>query len=118
MRVSAKTWNIAAERQTGGNDLRLSREVFEKIMTPRRAIAFRDEYILDAVKLFPELQGAADALEEARRKAQAEYDAGTARLFIAKVQAQLLERLSAGDIIQPRAAVAAHHRPDDSTRDR
>jgi cell filamentation protein len=117
-RVSAKTWNAAAERQTGGNDPRLCREVFEKITTPRRAIAFRDEHILDAVKLFPELQGAADALEEAKRKAQAEYDAGTARLFIAKVQAQLLERLSAGDIIQPRAAGAAHDRPDESTRDR
>jgi hypothetical protein len=34
----------------------------------------------------------------------AEYDAATARLFLAKVQAQLLERLSTGDIVQPRIA--------------
>jgi len=92
--------------------------VFEKITTPSRALAFRDEHILDAVKLFPELQGAADALEAAQRKAQAEYDTGTARLFIAKVQAQLLERLSAGEIIQPRAAGAANDRPDDYTPSR
>ena len=51
---------------------------------------------------FPELQGAADALAAAKRKGDAEYDAGTARLFLAKVQAQLFERLSTGDIIQPR----------------
>jgi len=117
-RVSAKTWNTAAERQTGGNDPRLSREVFEKITTPRRAIAFRDEHILDAVKLFPELRGAAHALEAAERKAQAEYDPGTARLFIAKVQAQLLERLNAGEIIQPRTVGTAQDRPDEYTRDR
>jgi cell filamentation protein len=117
-RVSPKTWNTAAERQTSGNNPRLSREVFEKIITPSRAIAFRDEHILDAVKLFPELQGAADALEAAKRKGEADYDPGTARLFIAKVQAQLLERLSAGEIILPRAAGAAHDRPDEYSRDR
>ncbi len=78
--------------------------MFNKITTPTRAIAFRDEHILDAVKRFPELQGAADALAAAKRKGDAEYDAGTARLFLTKVQAQLLERLSMGDIIQPRAA--------------
>jgi cell filamentation protein len=116
-RVSAKTWNTAAERQTGGNDPRLSREVFEKITTPRRAIAFRDEHILDAVKLFPELRGAADAFEAAKREGEAAYDPGTARLFIAKVQAQLLERLSSGEIIQPRAA-GAHDRPDEYSLDR
>ncbi len=55
------------------------------------------------MKRFPELQGAADALAAAKRKNDAEYDAGTARLFLAKVQAQLLERLITGDIIQPRA---------------
>ena len=44
----------------------------------------------------------ADALAAAKRKSDAEYDAGTARLFLARVQAQLLERLSTGDIIQPR----------------
>ena len=103
-RVSAKTWNTAAERQTSGNDPRLSLDVFNKITTPSRAIAFRDEHILDAVKRFPELQGAADALAAAKHKSDAEYDAGTARLFMAKVQAQLLERLTIGDIIQPRAA--------------
>jgi hypothetical protein len=52
------------------------------------------------VKRFPDLQWAADALAAAKRKS----DAGTARLFLAKVQAQLLERLSTGDIIQPRIA--------------
>jgi cell filamentation protein len=115
-RVSAKTWNTAAERQTSDSDPRLSREVFEKIATPSRAIAFQDEHILDAVKLFPELQGAADALEAATRKAQSEYDPGTARLFVAKVQAELLERLSTGDIIQPRAAGAAQDHVDDYSR--
>jgi cell filamentation protein len=117
-RVSATTWISAAERQTGDNDARLSRDVFEKITTPSRAIAFRDEPILDAVRRFPELQGAADALEAAHRKGEAEYDAATARLFIAKVQAQLLERLSAGEIIQPRAAGAARDHPDEYTPDR
>jgi hypothetical protein len=116
--VSPKTWNSAAERQTGGNNARLSREVFEKITTPSRAIAFRDEPILDAVKRFPELQGAADALEAVQRKGEAEYDAATARLFIAKVQAQLLERLSAGEIILPRAAGTARDHPDEYTRNR
>src|ERR1700730_18152946 len=103
-RVGAKTWSTAAERQAGGADPRLALDVFTKITTPSRAIAFRDEHILDAVKRFPELQGAADALAAAKRKSDAEYDAVTARLFLAKVQSQLLERLSTGDIIQPRAA--------------
>jgi hypothetical protein len=103
-RAGAKTWNTAAERQTSGDDDRLALEVFNKITTPSRAIAFRDEHILDAVKRFPELQGAADALTAAKRKSDVEYDAGTARLFLAKVQAPLLERLSTGDIIQARAA--------------
>jgi hypothetical protein len=102
-RVGAKTWNTAAERQSSGDDARLALDVFNKITTPSRAIAFRDEHILDAVKRFPELQGAADALAAAKHKSDAEYDAGTARLFLAKVQAQLLERLSTGDVIQPRA---------------
>ena len=92
---------------------------FNKITTPSRAIAFRDEHILDAVKRFPELQGAADALAAAKRKSDAEYDAGTARLFLAKVQAQLLERLSTGDIIQPRAPDSpAKDAQDDYTRGR
>ena len=103
-RVGPKTWNTAAERQTSGQDPILSREVFDKITTPSRAIAFRDEHILDAVKRFPELEGAAQALAEAKRKSDAEYDAATARLFMAKVHARLLERLNTGDIIQPRIA--------------
>jgi Fic/DOC family len=70
-----------AERQSSGDDARLALDVFNKITTPSRAIAFRDEHILDAVKRFPELQGAADALAAAKRKSDAEYDAGTARLF-------------------------------------
>jgi site-specific recombinase len=91
-------------------------DVFNKVTTLSRAIAFRDEHILDAVKLFPELQGAADALVAAKRKGDAEYDVGTARLFLAKVQAQLLERLSTGDIIQPRIAdPPAKHARDDYT---
>jgi cell filamentation protein len=101
-RIGAKSWNAAAERQASDHDPRLAREALDKITTPSRAIAFRDEHILDAVKLFPELQGAADALAAAKRKSDAEYDPGTARLFLAKVQAQLFERLSTGDIIQPR----------------
>jgi cell filamentation protein len=109
-RVGAKTWNTAAERQSSGGDARLALDVFNKITTPSRAIAFRDEHILDAVKRFPELQGAADALAAAKRKSDAECDAGTARLFLAKVQAQLLERLTTGDIIQPRA-------PESSSKD-
>ena len=117
-RVSAKTWNTAAERQAGAHDARLSREEFEKIATPSRAIAFRDEHILDAVQRFPELKGAADALEAAQRKGEAEYDPGTARLFMAKVHAQLLERLSTGDIIRPPTRDAAREGPDDDTRDR
>jgi cell filamentation protein len=102
-RVGAKTWNTAAERQMSGNDARLAREVFDKITTPSRAIAFRDEHILDAVKKYPELQGAAEALEAAKRQSDAEYDPGSARLFMAQVHAKLLERLSTGDIIQARA---------------
>ncbi len=101
-RVGAKTWNTAAERQASGDDARLALDVFTKITTPSRAIAFRDEPLLDAIKRFPELQGAADALAAAKRKGDAEYDADTARLFLAKVEAQLLERLRTGDIIQPR----------------
>jgi hypothetical protein len=71
-----------------------------------------------AVRLFPELKGAAEVLEAAKRKSEVEYDAGTARLFMAKVQARLLQRLSTGEIIQPRAAGAAHDGPDEYTRNR
>ena len=49
------------------------------------------------------MQGAAEALEAAKRKSDTEYDPGSARLFMAQVHAQLLERLSTGDIIQARA---------------
>lgn len=114
-RVGAKTWNTAAERQSSG-DARLALDVFNKITTPSRAIAFRDEHILDAVQKFPELQGAADALAAAKSKADAEYDAGTARLFLAKVQAQLLERLNTGELIPPRLHdPPAKDAPDDHT---
>jgi hypothetical protein len=58
--------------------------------------------ILDAVKKYPELQGAAEALEAAKRKSDAEYDAGSAQRSMAQVRAKLLERLSAGDIIKAR----------------
>ena len=115
-RVGPKTWNTAAERQTSAHDRTLSLEVFDKITTPSRAIAFRDEHIEDAVRRFPELQGAAEALAEAKRKSEAAYDAATARLFMAKVQAQLLERLKTGDIIQRRVADPQRQAtPDDHT---
>jgi cell filamentation protein, protein adenylyltransferase len=118
-RVGAKTWNTAAERQASGDDPRLALDVFNRITTPSRAIAFRDEHILDAVKRFPELQGAADSLAAAKRKSDAEYDAGTARLFLAKVQARLFERLSSGDIVQLRVAdPPAKDAQDDYTRGR
>jgi hypothetical protein len=71
---------------------------------------------LDAVKLFPDFQGAAEALAQAQRKSDADYDAATGRLFMAKVQAQLLERLTTGDIIQPRTADPPRKdAPDDYT---
>jgi cell filamentation protein len=97
-RISAKAWNAATAQQASG-DPRMAREVFEKITTPSRAIAFRDEHILDAVKHFPELEGAVNALYAAKRKAEAEFDAADQRLFITKVHAKLLERLRAGEII-------------------
>jgi cell filamentation protein len=59
-RISATAWNAAAGQRASG-DPRMAREVFEKVRTPSRAIAFRDEHILDAVKRFPELQGAVNA---------------------------------------------------------
>jgi len=102
-RVSEKAWNSAAARQTGEGDPRWARAMFEKIAIPSRAFAFRDEHIVDAVKQHPELQGAANALEAAQQKAATEFDAGTQREFIARVHATLLERLSAGEIIQARA---------------
>ena len=118
-RVGAKTWNNAAERRTSAGDARLSQEVFAKIATPCRAIAFRDEHIDEALKRFPELKGAFDALAAATTKSDAEYDVATARLFMAKVQAQLLDRLKAGEIIQQRAAKAPDPpSPDDTGRGR
>src|SRR5580704_7421333 len=39
-RVGAKTWNTAAKRQSSGDDARLALDVFNKITTPSRAIAF------------------------------------------------------------------------------
>ena len=102
-RVSAKTWNEAAGRQMSGDE-RMVRQVFAKITTPRRALAFRDEHILDAVKQYPELQGAADALYAAKRKAETEYAADDQRLFLSAVHAKLFERLRAGEIIPPRSA--------------
>lgn len=100
-RVSAKTWNEAAERQMNGDD-RMTHEVFTRITTPSRALAFRDEHILDAIKRFPELQGAVNALYAAKRKAEAEFNAADQRLFVAKVHAKLLERLRAGEIFNAR----------------
>ena len=52
-RVGAKTWNNSAERLTVDNDPSLAVNVFQKITTPSRAIALRDEHIKDAVKRFP-----------------------------------------------------------------
>ena len=101
--MSEKAWNSAAARQAGQGDPKWARAMFEKIAIPSRAIAFRDEHIVDAVKQYPELQGAASALEAAQQKAATEFDAGTQREFIARVHATLLERLSAGEIIQARA---------------
>jgi hypothetical protein len=81
-----------------GGDGHMAHEVFAKISTPSRALAFRDEHILDAVKRFPELQGVVNALYAAKSKAEAEFDAADQRLFVAKVHAKLLERLRAGEI--------------------
>lgn len=110
-RVSEKAWNSAAARQTGKGDPQWTHAMFEKIAMPSRAIAFRDEHIEDAVKKHPELQGAANALEAAERKATAEYDAGTQREFMARVHAKLLERLIAGEIIH--APAAERHAKED-----
>ena len=66
---------------------------------PNRAIAFRDEPISDAVKRYPELQGAANALEAARRKAEAIVHPTDQRQFMTNVQDKLLARLRAGEII-------------------
>ena len=116
-RVSDKAWNSAAEQQMAHDDPRLSRAIFEKIAMASRAVAFRDEHISDALKKFPELQGAADVLEAAQRKAAAEYDAGTQRVFIAGVHAKLLERLGTGEIINARSADRpAREDPLDYTR--
>jgi cell filamentation protein len=101
-RISAKTWNESAARQASG-DPQLARTVFEKITTPSRAISFRDEHVLDAVKRFPELKGAVNALYAAKNKAKAEFDAADQRRFIAAVHAKLLDRLRAGEIINARA---------------
>ncbi|MEO8924177.1 MAG: Fic family protein [Caldimonas sp.] len=103
-RVSDKAWNSAAEHQMARDDPRLSQAIFEKIAIPSRAMAFRDEPISDAVKQFPELKGAAEVLEVAQRKAAADYDTGTQRVFIAGVHAKLLERLSTGEIVNARSA--------------
>jgi hypothetical protein len=75
-------------------------DVFNKITTPSRALAFRDEHILDAVQRFPELRGAADALTAAEQRARLLFE-GVAeqRLFLAEVQAKLLKRLETGEII-------------------
>jgi cell filamentation protein len=97
-RVSGKAWSEAAQRQMLG-DLRLAHNVFERITIPSRAIAFRDEHILDAVKRHPELQGAAYALYAAKLKVEAELAADDQRLFVARVHAKLLERLRTGEIV-------------------
>ena len=104
-RVSPKTWNEASERQMSG-DGRMVHEVFIKITSPCRALAFRDEHILDAVKRFPELEGAVNALYAAKRKAEAEFDVAGQRQFMAAVHAKLLDRLRAGEIINARAVSA------------
>ena len=112
-RVSAKTWNEASERQMSG-DGRMVHEVFRKITSPGRVLAFRDEHILDAVKRFPELEGAVNALYDAKRKADAEFDvAGQRQFMAAAVHAKLLDRLRAGEIINARAVSA----PTRDTRD-
>jgi cell filamentation protein len=97
-RVSAKQWNDAAARQ-GNGDASKIKDVFDKIVMPSRAVALRDEPISEAVRRFPELQGAANALEAARQKAERMH-AVDRRAFLAEVQSTLLARLQAGDIIQ------------------
>jgi hypothetical protein len=63
------TRTLRQQEMLGGDDARLALDVLNKITTPSRAIAIRDEQILDAVKRFRELQGAADGL--ARQSARA-----------------------------------------------
>lgn len=96
-RVSGKQWNDAAARQGQGDDTKI-KEVFEKIVIPGRAVAFRDEHITDAVQRYPELQGAANALKAANCKADTMHPIDR-RAFVAEVQANLLARLRAGEII-------------------
>ncbi len=84
-------------------DGRMLHGVFTKVSAPSRALAFRDEHILDAVKHYPELQGAVNAPYAAKRKAEAEFEAADQRRFMAKVHAKLFERPRAAEIINARA---------------
>lgn len=101
-RIGAKAWNTAAERQIADHDSQRVIAAFDKIATPARAVAFRDEAIAAAVATFPELRGAADMLAAAHRKAAAKYDAGSARVFVAGIHAKLFERLAQGEVVAPR----------------
>lgn len=107
-RISAKTWNDAAARQMQGDGRRVH-EIFEKIAIPSRAVAFRDEHITDALKRFPELQGAANALEAAQVKAETSISPTDRRAFLYQVRATLLERLHAGEIINAPAVKTPPH---------
>jgi cell filamentation protein len=117
-RVGAKAWNTASERQIADHDSQRVIAAFDKITTPLRALAFRDEPIAAAVAKFPELQGAADILAAAERKAAAEYDPANARVFVAGIHARLVERLTQGDIVSPRRVDPPPRARDDAyTRD-
>ena len=107
-RISAKTWNDAAARQMQGDGRRVH-EIFEKIAIPSRAAAFRDEHITDALKRFPELQGAAHALDAARVKAETSISSTDRRAFLYQMKATLLERLHAGEIIHAPAVKTPPH---------
>ncbi len=113
-RVSEKTWNAAAERLTSGTDPRLALDVFNKITTPSRALAFRDEHILDAVQRFPELRGAADALASAEQRALKLFEGvEDRRLFVAEIQLKLVKRLETGEIIPAGTLVRRKDDPKD-----
>lgn len=109
-RVNARTWNEAAARQHQG-DPTLALDTFTRIVAPSRALAFRDEHVLDAMQRFPELRGAVNALYAAEAHAKEHIaDIGDRRLFIAQAHAKLTERLRAGEIIQaPDLPLPQHH---------
>jgi cell filamentation protein len=99
-KVEAKEWNDMARRSFAG-DLRPAVDVFSRIATPMRAVAFETEPRESALRKHPELKGAFDTLDEAGAYIATRAPRGEIRdSFMAETRDRLRQALERGEIVQ------------------